>query len=105
MEKDLWFDTRKTVIRVIENYIRESESQISQRIYLLQDQFRQHSYSIWGAEELLTALRINTDESPLEVIESFIDTMDEYSTVDLRTSHMFAAAKDIAQYFYDELIN
>lgn len=103
MEKDLWFDTRQAVIRTIEKYIRESKR--NQKIYLFRDQFEQHSYSVWGAEELLTVLRINTNMSPLAVIETFMSMMDEYSTYDVRTGHIFSAAKDIAQYFYDLLIN
>lgn len=73
--------------------------------YLWQtDEYKQESYSIWAAYEILYELRKHKNTPPLIVIESFRDRMDGYACMNANTSFIFSIAKDTAEMFIDMLI-
>lgn len=91
-------DSVKNMIRW---YIRENEN----HQYLWQtDEYKQETYSIWAARELLNELRKNKNKPPLVVMEDFRDRMDRYSCMNPATSFIFSVAKDTVEMFIDMII-
>lgn len=93
--------SNESVKNMIRWYIRENKN----HRYLWQtDEYKQETYSIWSARELLNELRKNKNKPPLVVMEDFRDKMDRYSCMSPTTSFIFSVAKDTTEMFIDMII-
>lgn len=93
--------SNESVKNMIRWYIRENKN----HRYLWQtDEYKQETYSIWVARELLNELRKNKNKPPLVVMEDFRDRMDRYSCMNPATSFIFSVAKDTTEMFIDMII-
>lgn len=93
--------SNESVKNMIRWYIRENEK----HRYLWQtDEYKQETYSLWAARELLNELRKNKGKPPLIVMEDFRDKMDRYSCMNPATSFIFSVAKDTVEMFIDMII-
>lgn len=93
--------SNESVKNMIRWYIRENEK----HRYLWQTaEYKQETYSLWAARELLNELRKNKGKPPLIVIEDFRDKMDRYSCMNPATSFIFSVAKDTVEMFIDMII-
>lgn len=94
-------DTRLAV-RYIHSYIRDIRIRIPK---VEKDrEFRQLTYSIWAANELISRLRDDCGMPPLTVIEDFTYEMDSYSMINIDTSFIFSVGFDTAMDIYDHLL-
>jgi len=69
--------------------------------------FSQRSYSRWAAKEILEILHKNQDKSPIEMVENFMKTMEDFSCTDdknWKDGFIFSVAHDVASDILDILI-
>lgn len=67
-------------------------------------EFKQETFGVWAATELLIELSKNPNIPPLTVMEKFRDKMDNYSCLNRHNSFIFSVAKDTTEYLIDQLI-
>lgn len=84
---------------IIQDYILDLKEP---RNHYQRSQFKQSSYSIWAANEVLNYIREHESIRPTSiVIEDFIRKMDEYSCKNSINSFIFSVAHDIAEDILD----
>ena len=64
-------------------------------------QFKQSSYSIWAANEIMKYVKEHKSMPTIDAIEDFIRKMDEYSCMNPDSSFIFSVAHDIAEDILD----
>ena len=74
----------------------------SRKHYLFRSSFEQSSYAQWTYEEIIRRI-IKSDDSPLEVIEEFIEELSESIYVNVDNSYIFSVALDTAEDIYRRL--
>ena len=81
-----------------------TSNNIKENDYWNVELFNQKVYTIWAIEELRKEVEKNKNESPILVIEDFIQKMDKYSCKNIKTSAIFSVARDVGMYVLDEMI-
>ena len=65
--------------------------------------FDQRAYSRWAAMEILQLLRSREDESPISVVQGFVDEMDRLYCIRRESREMFAHAREAGTDILDVL--
>lgn len=83
---------------IIQDYILDLKEP---RNHYQRSQFKQSSYSIWAANEVLKYIKDHSSLPPVIAIEDFIYKMDIYSCTNPNNSFIFSVAHDIAEDILD----
>jgi hypothetical protein len=59
--------------------------------------FKQDSYSLWAAYEILHRVETCRDRRPIEIVDDFRQEMDELACENHHTSWIFSVAYDVAE--------
>lgn len=90
-------------IKKLKEYKRELEI-ISKKIDIDME-LRQISYSIAAYDELIYRLYKNKNDSPIEIVEEYIQEMDIYSMCGERLSFIFSCGYDVGTDVLDQMLS
>ena len=88
-------------ILLLEYYTNLSEP--SNKEYWKKELFEQKVYTKWAIKEIIREV-YNSDKPILEVVEDFVNYMNEYSMKNQKTSRIFSIAYDAAMDLYDQML-
>lgn len=95
---------RKEAIKFIKNYIQFTQSEMQLHRLMTEDEFAQHSYTVWASKECLRYINRYPTLDVLDAVASFVETMDSYCLKNEANNWMFSVAYDAAMNIYDQLL-
>lgn len=63
--------------------------------------FQEQSYLLWAAEELANRISERKTESPITVLEDFVEQMSRFSRITSKTKYAFDVAYDLSSNILD----